>query len=132
MPSLKEVIDCREAMYKKSLSLVYRKGNAYNRRQQLAGETLFNLRVCAMLGVVPSAEMGVLVRLCDKLMRLISLVQAEQPSQPGDDSLEDTVADIHNYIDYALLFYRERFGQPPLAPTPDGLTDPLRRTSLLE
>lgn len=101
--SLNEVIEFREGMFRKSVELVSRKGADYNRVQQLDGDTLFNLRACEYLGIVNTAERGILVRLSDKFMRLISL--AAEPTDPAvkDESITDTVADIHNYVDYLAL-----------------------------
>lgn len=121
MPSLEEVKKYREAMYQKSFSLVEKKGADYNRDQQEAGDTLFNLRVCELLGVVDSTEAGILVRLTDKLMRLVSLTKPGRDAQVKDESVEDTIADVHNYIDYLGLIWKQRRQrvatiQPPTQP----------------
>lgn len=106
--SLNEVMEFREGMFHKSMELVSRKGADYNRVQQLDGDTLFNLRVCEHLGIVNTAERGILVRLSDKFMRLVSL--AAEPTDPAvkDESLADTAADIHNYVDYLVLMAQAR------------------------
>lgn len=107
--SLDEVMEFRRLMFERSSALIQTKGMDYNRQQQGEGDTLFNLRMCEVMGIVPTAEQGILVRLSDKLMRLISLMKTIE-TQPAikDESLEDTVADIHNYVDYALLIFRTR------------------------
>lgn len=102
--SLEEVLAYREEMYKRSSDLVRSKGHDYNRLQQNDGDTLFNLRVCEVLGIVNIAEKGLLVRLSDKFMRLISLLESEGKHE----SLEDTILDIHNYIDYLGLMRKSR------------------------
>ena len=131
MPSLDQVKQFRHAMYKKSASLIDRKGADYNRDQQQAGDTLFNLRVAEVLGIVPSAEEGILVRLSDKFMRLISLAKPGRDAAVSDESVLDTIADIHNYADYLGLLWlqrREAARQPgnviPFV-TPGGAGDPL-------
>lgn len=111
MPSLDEVIAFREKMYANSVALIKTKGHDYNRQQQLDGDTLFNLKVAEILGIVETAERGILVRLSDKFMRLISLMQPGVEAAVSDESVSDTVRDIHNYIDYALLLYVERRAQ---------------------
>lgn len=107
--SLEEVVAFRKKLFERSLALVQAKGADYNRQQQAGGDTLFNLRVCELIGIVPTAEQGILIRLSDKFMRLASLMSSvgTQPMNK-DESLEDTVADIHNYVDYALLIFRTR------------------------
>lgn len=108
MPSLDEVKAYRQKMYEKSSALIDKKGADYNRDQQEAGDTLFNLTVCELLGIVPSTEEGILVRLSDKLMRLISLTKPGREAQVKDETVEDTIADIHNYVDYLGLKWLER------------------------
>ncbi len=108
MPSLEEVLAFREAMYTSSVALVAQKGADYNRAQQLVGDTLFNLRVAETLGIVPTAERGILVRLSDKFMRLISLMAPGESPAVLNESVADTVRDMHNYLDYALMLYLER------------------------
>lgn len=41
------------------------------------------------------------------MMRLVSLADAD-PAVKGE-SIEDTVADVHNYVDYYLAFKREKW-----------------------
>lgn len=107
--TLDEVVEFRREMFDKSLALVKRKGHDYNRQQQADGNTLFNLMVCELLGIVDTAERGILVRLSDKFMRLISLA-----ATPGvdaavkDESVLDTVADFHNYVDYVAQIWLRR------------------------
>lgn len=115
MPSLESVKQFREQMFKESMALIEQKGHDYNRQQQHAGDTLFNLRVAELLGIVPTAERGILVRLADKMMRLISLMEPGVEASVKGESVRDTVKDIHNYVDYALQLWEERAAQttPP-------------------
>jgi hypothetical protein len=108
MPTLQEVLAFRKTMYEESTALIEKKGHDYNRVQQHAGDTLFNLRVAELLHIVPTAERGILVRLSDKFMRLISLMDQGVEASVDDESLQDTVRDIHNYVDYALMLWEER------------------------
>lgn len=107
MPSLKKVLSFRKRMYEHSSGLVETKGADYNYKQQKEGDTLYNLKASSLLGIVDLPESGVLVRLADKLMRLISLSQKATPAVEGE-SAYDTVADIHNYADFVLLLMEER------------------------
>lgn len=95
-------------MFDKSMALIERKGADYNRDQQTAGDTLFNLRVCELLSIVPSIEEGILVRLSDKFMRLISLTKPGTEAAVKDESVLDTIADTHNYLDFLGLMWLER------------------------
>ena len=104
--TLDDVLAYRKQRYEASANLIAKKGADYNRAQQQGGDTLFNLRVCEMLGVVDSAERGILVRLSDKFMRLISLVDGDPAVV--QESFTDTVDDIHNYIDYLALMRKRR------------------------
>lgn len=108
MPSLEEVKKYRVEMFETSMALIDKKGADYNRDQQQSGDTLFNLKVCEVLGIVPSTEEGILVRLSDKLMRLISLTKPGREAAVKDESVEDTIRDIHNYTDYLGLIWRLR------------------------
>jgi len=106
------LIKMRQRLNLKADELLIAKGSDYNSQQQEAGDTLFNLRVCALLGVVPSPVDGVLVRMSDKLMRLVSLTRPQVIQQVKDESLEDTVVDLRNYADYLLAFIKEQRGEP--------------------
>ena len=106
MISLADVIEFKQKMHEHSVSIVAKKGYDYNREQQEQGDTLFNLRVCELLGVTETAEQGILTRLTDKLMRLISLTKPGV--EPKNESVYDTIVDIHNYIDYLYMLWEER------------------------
>lgn len=108
MPSLSEVKTFRKQIYDQSMALIDKKGADYNRDQQIQGDTLFNLRVCELLGIVPDAESGILVRLSDKFMRLISLTKPGREAAVKDESVLDTIKDIHNYVDYLGLIWLNR------------------------
>ena len=112
MPTLAEVKQFRQGMFDESMALIERKGHDYNRTQQLGGNTLFNLQVAELLGIVPTAERGILVRLSDKFMRLISLMSPDVTPANTGESVRDTVLDFHNYLDYALQLWDERNGEP--------------------
>ncbi len=95
-------------MHERSMSIIDKKGADYNRDQQEQGDTLFNLKVCELLGVVDSTETGILVRLSDKFMRLISLTKPGREAAVKDESVLDTISDVHNYIDYLGLTWQKR------------------------
>src|SRR5439155_332488 len=108
MPTLEAVLAIRKKAYDDSLALVARKGADYNRDQQMTGDTLFNLKVAAVLGIVDTPAQSVLVRLGDKFMRLISLTKSTgRKAAVKSESVWDTVLDIHNYVDYLYLLWKE-------------------------
>lgn len=108
MPSLSEVLKFRQIRFQKSYDLIEKKGADYNRDQQQNGDTLFNLQVAELLGIVLSTEEGILVRLSDKFMRLISLTKPGREAVIASESVLDTIDDIHNYIDYLGLIWLNR------------------------
>ena len=108
MSKLDEVIKVHRELCDEARAIIETKGHDYNRTQQNNGDTLFNLKVACLLGVVDSNTQSVLVRLSDKLMRLISLTK--EPSvqaQVKDESVRDTIKDMINYATYLYVFYRE-------------------------
>lgn len=108
MITLKQVYKKQKYLFDKATSLVSKKGSDYNRKQQNEGDTLFNLRVCRLLGIVEHDTQGVMVRLSDKFMRLASLTtNPKENPQVVDEKIEDTIIDIWNYTSYLLLLYEE-------------------------
>jgi len=105
------LIRMRRRLNRKADALLIAKGNDYNSTQQEAGDTLFNLRICAILGIVPSPVDGILVRMSDKMARLVSLTRPGVIQKVKDESLEDTVVDLRNYGDYLLAMIKEQRGQ---------------------
>ena len=106
--TIEEVLKERQERFEASTAVIKTKGADYNRKQQGQGDTLFNMRVSTLLGITDNECQGVLVRLSDKFMRLSSLC-ADPTANPEvkDESVIDTIDDIHNYIDYLALFYKE-------------------------
>lgn len=103
--TLEEVIAHRRRVFEESTALIAKKGADYNRDQQKDGDTLFNLRVAALLGIVETPEQGILTRMSDKFMRIISLMKPGREPENQDESVRSTVHDLHNYLDYALLLW---------------------------
>ena len=108
MTTLEKVLATHKALCDEARSIIEIKGHDYNREQQQDGDTLFNLTVCQKLGIVNTTTQGILVRLSDKFMRLISLTK--NPKVVGkvkDESIRDTIKDIMNYSTYLYLKYEE-------------------------
>jgi hypothetical protein len=88
--------------------MVEKKGADYNRKQQKDGDTLYNLSVAKQLDIVDTVTKSILVRISDKMMRLISLtgdptVHAEVKDEKVSDTIEDTI----NYLVYLYCKYQE-------------------------
>ncbi len=108
MISLSKVRKIQKHLFGKASGIVEKKGHDYNRKQQKSGDTLFNLRVARLLGIVERDTQSVLVRLSDKLMRLVSLEDPEVSARVSDERVEDTVVDLINYATYYYAFWLEQ------------------------
>jgi hypothetical protein len=108
MSSLTKVLQTHKQLTSKAFALVARKGKDYNRKQQQSGDTLFNLSVSKLLGIVDYTTASILVRLSDKFMRLVSLTSnpKEQP-EIKSEKVEDTIVDMINYLVYLYVKYQE-------------------------
>ncbi len=108
MSTLDEVIKIHKELCDEARAIIETKGHDYNRTQQNDGDTLFNLKVACILGVVDSNTQSVLVRLSDKMMRLISLTKDPTISASvKDESVKDTIEDMINYATYLYVMYKE-------------------------
>lgn len=108
MISLAEITKLHEDICNEGRSLIKTKGADYNREKQLSGDTLYNMRVAKQLGINETNTQGVLTRMSDKMMRLISL--AKDPTvqnEVKDESVRDTIRDLINYSVYLYAFYEE-------------------------
>ena len=107
MVKLEEVLATHEEICNKARSVIRAKGQDYNRGQQ-DKDTLFNMSVAPLLGIVDNVPQGILVRISDKFMRLISLTK--DPSVNAavkDESVRDTIEDTINYLVYLYIKYKE-------------------------
>ena len=109
--STEYLLQMRRELFAKLDQVLLDKGNDYNAAQQESGDTLFNLRIASIMGIVPSPEMGILVRLGDKFMRLASLLNPGVQQKVKDESIEDTIGDAINYLTYIAAFRRKRAGR---------------------
>ena len=108
MTTLKKVLSEHKRLCKEAFDLVEKKGADYNRAQQLDGDTLFNLTVASHLGIVDSVTKSILVRISDKLMRLISLTgNPHEEVAVKDERIADTIEDTINYLVYLFCKYQE-------------------------
>lgn len=105
-----------EAIHKQCLDLGARKNNDYG----AAGDAI------EMAGVP-----GVVVRMLDKQMRLMSLTKPGHETQVKDESLRDTLMDMINYATYAVSLLDGSWGKKPvlIGPSDSDLGFPVLRAS---
>lgn len=107
--SLREVQKRHNELTKKAYDLVSKKGHDYNRTQQANGDTLFNVKVAKNLGIVDTTTQSVLIRISDKMMRLISLTKDPTVrASIKQEKVEDTIVDMINYLVYLDCLYSEQ------------------------
>ena len=108
MTTLNQVLKEHRRLTNKARSVVETKGRDYNRKQQLGGDTLFNMTVSKQLGITDTVTQGIMVRLSDKFMRLASLtVNPKANAAVKNESVEDTICDTINYLIYLKIKYQE-------------------------
>ena len=98
MTTLKKVLSEHKRLTQNAYDMVEKKGADYNRKQQLTGDTLFNLTVAHQLGIVDSTTKSILVRISDKIMRLISLTgNPKEIAEIKEERISETIEDTINY-----------------------------------
>jgi len=85
------------------------------KQKDYAGEEdiFSNLRLCADLGLCP-ADIGILVRMSDKLSRLGNLLK--QPAAVEEETLEDTIVDLINYSILLWALFGDTAGKDTHSP----------------
>ena len=63
-----------------------------------------------ILNTPMGAEIGILIRLHDKLSRLANLLK--EGKEPNNESIDDTWLDVRNYAQIAILVRRKLFELP--------------------
>ena len=108
MTTLKKVLSEHKRLCSNAYNMVEKKGADYNRKQQLDGDTLYNLSVAKQLDIVDTVTKSILVRLSDKMMRLISLTgDPKVNAEVKDEKVSDTIEDSINYLVYLYCKYQE-------------------------
>ena len=108
MATLEQVKAIHKILCEQARDIIETKGHDYNLRQQDTGETLFNLKVAKLLGITDSNTQSILVRMSDKMMRLISLTRDPKvTASVKDESIRDTIKDLINYSCYLYIMYNE-------------------------
>lgn len=104
-----EYLKLHELLCYQARALSARKGHDYSGQ----ADTLANLKRTAALGIT-SAPLGTLVRLGDKISRLVSLLRPGFEAQVTDETILDTHLDAINYctLSYALLVDEGKVAMP--------------------
>ncbi|MEM4342193.1 MAG: hypothetical protein QXF97_06540 [Candidatus Caldarchaeum sp.] len=97
---VEELLKIKQEIWRKCDELTVSKGQGYGKDD----DTLFNTRLCEILGILP-AEEGVYIRLLDKVVRLGR--QLKNPQIPHE-GVEDTVVDAINYLTYIYAILLEK------------------------
>lgn len=71
-------------------------------------DPFFNLSMCEKLGIC-STEVGILVRMCDKISRMAKLLK--RPNKVVDEKIEDTALDLENYAFLFMAWGEEKRGR---------------------
>lgn len=87
-----KLFELHQSLCESGLELMRKKNADYSRDGALG-----NFFVCETLQCA-KAEMGILVRVSDKLSRLSSILQSEDGPKVADESAEDTIVDVINYM----------------------------------
>lgn len=112
MATLEFVVNKHKQICDSARSLIEMKGHDYNKDQQKTGDTLYNLKVSKILGVTNTATQGILTRLGDKYMRLISLTKdLNTMAHVKTETIWDTIQDMINYSIYDGIIYEEECGK---------------------
>jgi len=110
MVTLEQVLAKHTEVCEQARSLIEKKGHDYNREQQeqKGGDTLFNLTVAKILGIVKTTTQSILVRIGDKFMRLVSLTKDPSVNaKVADETVWETIRDNINYLIYLGIKYEE-------------------------
>lgn len=101
MANIKDRIKLLDKLHRAERSLMERKAHDYSGDDDCNR----NIKACEVMGICP-AETGLLVRMLDKLQRLVTLSRAE--AKVKDESKEDTLGDLRNYAAIYIHLMRDK------------------------
>ncbi len=93
MASLKERLEVFDRMVGRERAIMEAKANDYSG----TSDCNKNIMACEVAGIC-SAETGLLIRLGDKMCRLVSLLSNGNQAKVKDESVSDTISDMRNYL----------------------------------
>ena len=98
----KDFLDRLEILYKNNVEISRKKNADYANDK----DPFQNFRVCEALGI--PAEVGLIVRMSDKLMRLSNLIQPGREVMVKDESVLDTASDLANYAMILRMYIEQK------------------------
>jgi len=94
---LKEIKSIFDRCYK----ITEKKGKDYAKEH----DVFYNFKMCEIFGVC-LAEEGIVVRMTDKLSRIINLLHKKNDVE--DERIEDTIMDLINYSAILLVYLKSK------------------------
>lgn len=78
-----------------------------------------NFRMVEDAGLV-STEVGIAVRMSDKVQRVFNLLDPEREASVDDESLMDTLSDLRNYANILQVYLEHEKQEPSSGPGGEG------------
>jgi len=97
-----------KAICQRAFNLVRTKGAGYSGKHRK--DTFNNIRSSVIRGLAKNEIASSLIRLDDKLARIINMGVENEENPINDEPFDDAVRDGINYILYTALFYHEQRG----------------------
>ena len=91
-----------EELYANNVAISRRKNADYANEH----DALANFKACEAFGI--PAEIGILVRMTDKLMRISNLIKPGAEAKVKDESVLDTLSDLANYSAILRIYLEEK------------------------
>lgn len=89
-------------LYTNNIDISSRKNSDYANQ----GDPFQNFRVCEAMGI--PAEVGLIVRMSDKLMRATNLIQPGREAKVKDEAVLDTLSDLANYAMILRMYLEQK------------------------
>lgn len=101
MATIKDRVKLLDSLHKNERKLMVAKAHDYSGNEDCNK----NIKACEVMGICPS-ETGLLVRMMDKLQRLVTLSTAK--AKVTTESKEDTLGDLRNYAAIYIHLMRDK------------------------
>lgn len=98
----KDFLTRLEQIYAENVAISARKNADYAN----TSDPFQNFRVCEALGI--PAEVGLIVRMSDKLTRAANLIQPGREAKVVDESVKDTLKDLANYAVILCMYIEQK------------------------
>lgn len=98
----KDFLTRLEALYARNVDISRRKNSDY----ATGADPFSNFRICEGLGI--PAEVGIVVRMSDKMARISNLIKPGAKAQVVDESVLDTLSDLANYAMILRMYIEQK------------------------